>query len=294
MKVLITGGAGFVGRHLHSELAKAGHQVTNIDLAYGQNAMDFFTDIDPGPHFDAVFHCAAIVKGRAGIDGMPAKLHAYNTMLDAAMWNWTLEMEPRHVVYYSSSAAYGVQDQLDGAEWRLAEEFIDLQEPLVPEASYGMVKLHGEQIAADIAQHSDKTTITVFRPFSGYGHDQDLDYPFPSFIARAKAKADPFDVWGDGTQQRDWVHIDDIVSVSILAAEERIHDTLNICTGRGTTFTELAAMTTSKAGYSPEIRYRFDAPAGVAYRVGDPTNLERYYKPLVSIEEGVDRALAEA
>lgn len=298
MKALVTGNAGFVGRHLHSALASQGHEVVGVDPKYGTDAMDFFrgpsTFMTGLPKFDAVFHCAAFVLGRSGIDGAPAHLHTYNTMLDAAMFQWAMHNDVGHIVYYSSSAAYCIWDQINSDHmdvadaWEpLTEDFIDVGAPGLTETAYGLTKLHGEQMVHDVRRY---IPTTVFRPFSGYGHDQGPEYPFPAFVGRAQAREDPFTIWGDGQQLRDWVHIDDIVEVSLLAAEEGINDTLNICTGRGTNFIELADIITKEAGYSPEYEHILDAPAGVPYRVGDPTRLNRYYTPKVSLEEGVRRA----
>lgn len=291
MKALVTGSDGFVGSHLVDALLARGHEVHCYDIVKGRDCMSLFLAPFAGEGFDVVYHCAAFVKGRSGIDGASAYLHSYNTMLDAAMFNWALKAKPGRVVYFSSSAAYEIADQDGFCPEPLAEIFLEPKEFICrPEASYGLVKLYGEQMALSLTEAGVPTT--VFRPFSGYSHTQSLDYPFPTFVARAKAKQDPFEVWGDGTQQRDWVHIDDIVEVAILAAEEGIDNTLNVCTGVGTSFTDLAIKMMDAAGYKANIAHDLDKPAGVAYRVGNPTRLNQYYTPRVSLDEGIARAFA--
>lgn len=286
MKVLITGSAGFVGRHMRAALRD--HDVHAIDLANHPSfdALRYFET--QNGHFDLVLHCAAFVNGRAGIDGSPAYLHAYNTQLDAAMFSWALRNAPGRVVYISSSAAYPAWDQYGECE-PLHEDLIDVTEPNVPETSYGMSKLHGEQMAADVRQAG--VPVTVVRPFSGYGADQSLHYPFPSFIRRALDREDPFEIWGSGQQVRDWLHIDDLVAGTLAAVEAGIDGPVNLCTGRGTSFDELADMVTKMASYSPEIRHREDKAGGVDYRVGDPTLMHQFFRPQVSLEEGIARAL---
>lgn len=284
LNVLITGSAGFVGRHLRAALRD--HGVYSVDLADQLDAAHFFnTRVE---RFDLVLHCAAFVNGRAGIDGSPAYLHAYNTALDAAMFAWALRNNPGRVVYFSSSAAYPAWDQYGECD-PLHEDLIEITEPGVPETSYGMSKLHGEQMAAEVRETG--VPVTVLRPFSGYGPDQSLHYPFPSFIRRALDREDPFDVWGSGQQVRDWVHIDDLVGATLAAVDAGIDGPVNVCTGRGTSFDELAGMVTKMAGYSPEIRHREDKAAGVDYRVGDPSRMREFYTPQVSLEEGIARAL---
>lgn len=294
MRALVTGSSGFVGYHLVDELFARGHNVTQVDLVNGDDCMDFFAYARRGVplgDFDVVYHCAAFVKGRSGIDGASAHLHSYNTMLDAAMFNWALKAKPGRVVYFSSSAAYPDEAQDGFFDEPLYEDMIDPQVLLErPEASYGMVKLYGEQMALSLTDAGVPTT--VLRPFSGYSHTQDLDYPFPSFVARAKTHEDPFTIWGDGSQLRDWVHIDDIVELALLAATEGIDDTLNVCTGTGTSFTDLAIKMMDAAGYRANIVHDLDKPAGVAFRVGDPTRLNEYYTPKISLDEGIARAFA--
>jgi len=295
-RVLITGSAGFVGRHLVKACEARGDDVWQLDIEDTANALSFFWGqrIWPQPgHFDLVLHCAAYVKGRSGIDGKPAHLHAYNTALDASMFYWAIENRPGRVVYFSSSAAYPVAMQLDG-EWEgscrpLREDDINLNFTWAPEASYGRAKLHGEQMAADV--RAAGVPVTVLRPFSGYGSDQSLDYPFPSFIERARRREDPFEIWGSGSQVRDWIHIDDIVAATLKAVDEGIDGPVNLCTGEPTNFIELATMVTKIAGYSPTLRALSDKPAGVDYRVGDPTRLHEFYRPQVTLAEGIQRAL---
>lgn len=239
--------------------------------------------------YDLVFHCAAFVNGREGIDGSPAYLHTYNTMLDAAMFTWALKNKPGRIVYFSSSAAYPLTDQEwsandgDGPE-RLREGLISLgryDAPDPPEASYGWSKLHGEQMAEDVRKAG--VPVTVLRPFSGYGADQDPRYPFRAFVDRARRRDAPFEVWGDGRQVRDWVHISDVVGAALAAVDQGVDGPVNVCTGIGTSFTELANLAMLAAGYQGVIRYRLDKPAGVDYRVGDPTLLHEFYTPKVQV-----------
>lgn len=298
-RILITGFDGFVGSHLCAYYRDIDDvQLTLIDISAGAELVDWTSNegrqYERG-YFDVVFHCAAFVGGRRGIDGSPAFMHTYNTMLDAALFSWSLRAEPGRIVYFSSSAAYpaGISTarQAD-VTGRFQERDISLDEPEPPEASYGLSKLHGEQMALSVRAD---VPVTILRPFSGYGSDQSLDYPFPSFIARAKAKADPFLVWGSGQQRRDWVHIDDLVNAAVLAAELEVDGPVNVCTGIGTSLDELAELCMAEAGYSAPIEHRDVGPSnGVDYRVGDPSRLNEFYVPKVTLREGVRRALAAA
>jgi nucleoside-diphosphate-sugar epimerase len=123
------------------------------------------------------------------------------------MFQWALRTKPDHVVYYSSSAAYPIDLQGYGSEHKLVEDDIDLDNVRLPDLTYGWAKLTGEILAKYAEQEGLR--VHVFRPFSGYGEDQDLTYPFPSFIHRGVHRYNPFSIWGTGKQVRDFIHIED-------------------------------------------------------------------------------------
>jgi len=206
------------------------------------------------------------------------------------MFQWALRTRPKHIVYFSSSAAYPIFLQRLQYQQKLREIDINLEHIRTPDFTYGWAKLSGEMLAS--YARAEGLKVTVLRPFSGYGSDQALDYPFPSFIERAKRKADPFEVWGRGTQVRDFVHIDDVVGATFAAVINDVK-TMNICTGRPTSFIELAEMVMLQAGYLAPIKNNLDAPIGVEYRVGDSTQMLQVYEPKISLEEGIALALAE-
>jgi nucleoside-diphosphate-sugar epimerase len=234
MKILITGDAGFVGRAFHRALAKQRHEITGIDLVNGKEVRHFFATDDT--QFDIVIHLAAIVGGRMTIEGNPLSV-ASDLAIDADMFQWALRTRPKHIVYFSSSAAYPIFLQKLDYKQKLREIDINLEHIRTPDFTYGWAKLSGEMLAS--YARAEGLKVTVLRPFSGYGSDQALDYPFPSFIERAKRKADPFEVWGRGTQVRDFVHIDDVVEATFAAVINDVK-TMNICSGRPTSFIELA------------------------------------------------------
>ena len=287
MKILITGDAGFVGRAFHRALDDKGHEITGIDITNGLDCRDFFKKDDT--RYDVVIHLAAIVGGRALIEGNPLAV-ASDLAIDSDMFQWAVRTKPKHLVYYSSSAAYPIYLQRAAYKQRLREGDINLDHIRTPDLSYGWAKLTGETLARYARAEGIK--VHVLRPFSGYGSDQALDYPFPSLIARGKAKLDPFEVWGTGQQVRDFIHIDDVVAATFEAITNNVK-TLNLCTGRATSFIQLAEMIMLEQGYLAPIKKHPGKPSGVEYRVGDPTKMLQIYEPKISLEEGIARALAE-
>ena len=292
MRVLLTGAAGFVGRHLHQAMYDRGWMVSAIDLkatpaVIRRDALDHFRTSDV--RFDLAIHCAAIVGGRASIDGSPLGV-ATNLALDAWYMRWLARSKTPRAVYFSSSAAYPVALQQPGPVRRLVEPDIDYERTGRPDATYGLAKLTGEQLCQYTAAAG--TRMTVLRPFSGYGEDQDETYPFPAFIRRAQERQDPFEIWGDGNSTRDWIHIDDVVGATLAAVEQDVTGPVNLGTGKATSFDELASLVTTAAGYRPELDHIATAPQGVHHRVCDPSRMLDFYTPTVTLDEGIKRALA--
>lgn len=281
MRVLITGNEGFVGKYFHKRLGPD-HDITGIDIKSGIDCRDFFKKDDS--QYDLVIHLAAIVGGRESIEGRPMAV-ADNFSIDSEFFQWCLKTKPKKVVYFSSSAAYPTHYQQGTEAKRLQEWMITPSAPHSPDMTYGMAKVIGEYLASFVEN------VHIFRPFSGYSYLQDTSYPFPMYIRRAVKKSDPFEVWGPGTQTRDFIHIEDIVSAVLTAVDQGITGPINLGTGRSTSFLELAQMSMNAVGYKGEILTRPDKPVGCMHRVSDNTKLLSFYTPKITLEEGIIEAV---
>jgi nucleoside-diphosphate-sugar epimerase len=289
--VLITGAQGFVGSHFSRHLHDAGWNVAGLDLKNREDARDFFRLSHQ--HYDLVIHCAAVVGGRETIEGAPLAL-ASNLELDAGLFQWARITKPGRILYFSSSAVYPVHLQAERDHASLREDMVTPERlgPLVgsPDELYGWVKLTGE-ILAERANRSGIET-TVVRPFSGYGGDQSDSYPFPAFAARAKAREDPFIIWGAGRQVRDFIHIDDIVDASMVLASIPVTGPVNLGTGQPVSMARLAREFCRQAGYEPQFTNKPDKPSGVFWRVADVERMRNFWRPKITLEDGIRRALA--
>jgi len=313
-QALITGGAGFIGRHMALELEERGYDVLTVDVEpmavdikpgktsrvhIVQDANKFFMNEVSRHHpsqFDLIVHCAFHVGGRAAIDGVNMNL-TKNLQLDAAMFDWaTRTQRGNQVLYWSSSAVYPVALQTGFDPDRLQEldqwiGFDDATRQIAPDAGYGWAKYVGE-LQAQKAQLNG-LIVSVVRPFSGYGEDQSMDYPFPAFVERIQkcALQDQFVVWGNPASTRDWIHVDDVVNGALAVVESLYNHPVNLCTGQATTMSDLALMMANMLDKEIEVVGDYTKPTGVMHRVGDPSVMQRYYQPVVSLEEGIGRAL---
>jgi nucleoside-diphosphate-sugar epimerase len=282
MKILITGHKGFVGRYFMRALE--GNDILGIDIKDGPDCRSYFKMYDT--HYDLVIHLAAIVGGRETIEGRPLAV-ADNFSIDSEFFQWCMKTKPKKIVYFSSSAAYPVYYQVEGNERLLREDMQTIYDPKLPDMTYGWSKLVGEYLASFI------DNVYIFRPFSGYGSDQDLNYPFPMYIKKAMDPGDTFEVWGNGQQTRDFIHIEDIINAVLAALESDVKGVVNLGWGRKTSFLDLAQMCMDSVGVQKEIVTRPDKPVGCMHRVADVSKMLSFYTPKITLEEGIERAIVE-
>lgn len=317
-KILITGGAGFVGRHFTRYFLEKGCEVHCVDSIVehtggldpkgkwpGFSPFDFsnfrFHNMDCRDYFkknstekfDYVLHLAAMVGGRAMIENNPIAV-AEDLSIDAAYWSWAKEAKPEKSVYFSSSAAYPIKYQTKNGYKLLKENMIKFNTDIgMPDMTYGWAKLTGEYLAK-LAYEKHGLKSVVYRPFSGYGEDQDMAYPFPSIMERVKkTKNGKIVVWGSGEQKRDFIHIDDCVT-GVALTMDKVYDAspINLSTGIFTSFNDLIKKAAVILGYKPKITPLLDKPEGVFARGGDIHEQNRLgFRYSISLEEGIKKSL---
>ena len=318
-KILVTGAAGFVGRHVVKRLLDTGDEVHGVDCVApytgGIDPAEGWPIFEPRDYwnfhfhkedcrtwfqrvkdtdFDYAFHLAAMVGGRLMIENHPLVV-ADDLAIDAAYWQWAMEARPRKSVCFSSSAAYPIKYQREGHYVLLTEDMISFDLELgMPDMSYGWAKLTCEYLAR-LAYEKHGLKSVCYRPFSGYGEDQDDTYPFPSICKRAleNTGADVLTVWGTGTQMRDFIHIEDCVD-GIFTTMDKIDDgdAINLSTGILTSFIEFARTAAEIVGYRPEVRGLSDKPVGVFARGGDTIRQRQLgFQHEIDFRTGIERAL---
>ncbi|HBK43104.1 MULTISPECIES: NAD(P)-dependent oxidoreductase [unclassified Polynucleobacter] len=319
-KVLVTGGAGFVGRHLCKALLDRGDQVICVDnivpLTGGicprekgwplYNPFDYsnfeyikqdcrnYFQVNLDADFDDVFHLAAMVGGREMIEFNPLAV-AEDLAIDALFWKWAQKTTPQKIVCFSSSAAYPISRQGPESYILLEEGIIDFNGDIgMPDMSYGWAKLTHEYLA-QLAYKNHGLKSVTYRPFSGYGEDQDLAYPFPSICCRALdgAGGDTLMVWGTGNQMRDFIYIDDCV-LGVLSTMDKVDDgsAINLSTGIYTSFKDFALMAANEVGYNPRVIGTSTKPEGVFARAGDTKKQREFgFTADMTFKDGIAKAL---
>jgi nucleoside-diphosphate-sugar epimerase len=306
----VTGGTSFIGSHLVDALLERGAQVHVVDdLTSGRlsnieqhikSGRVTFVEADlrePGvtrsamKGVEVVFHLAADHGGRGYVD-----LHqagpASNLFLDGIVFREAVKAGIEKVVFASSGCVYPNYMQTDASkEIYLREQ--DVKPPHDADNMYGWAKLMGE-LALQAYHREHKLGAASCRYFTVYGPRGLENHAVIAMIARAFVHQDPFEVWGDGTQIRNWTYVEDIVSGTILAAE-KINDgtAVNLGTMERLRVLDAVKMVTEYAGYKPQIRLLRDMPTGPINRVADNRLAKKLlgWEPKTPFREGLRKTM---
>lgn len=290
--VVVTGGASFIGSHLVEALVACGARVHVVDdLSTGR--LDHLDAVLTEPRLrftrsdllepeharvamagsSIVFHLAARHGGRGFIDRHPADC-ATNLALDSNVFRAALDARVDKVVFASSGCVYPVGLQADTrAEVRLSEAQVSA--PHDPDGMYGWAKLSAELALAEYRRQYGLDSISL-RYFTVYGERCDASHAVIAMMARALLRQDPFEIWGNGQQVRNWTYVADVVEATLLAAETTGGaQALNVGSSEPVRVIEAAQMITRLAGYQPDYRFLLDMPTGPLNRVCDGTLAQR-------------------
>lgn len=296
---LVTGGAGFIGSRLVTALLDRGLRVTVLDnLSVGRRDV-----VDPRARFvegdvrdpaavdealagvDSVYHLAAQVTIRGSFDRFYEDLDT-NLMGTA---NLLRRLDPAAVKWFVLASSMGVYADADGPQ-PIDERHVT--EPLSP---YGIGKLAAEKVATQILGLRG-IPLTVVRYFNTFGPGQAFT-PYVGvltiFVTRLLAGEAPV-VFGDGEQQRDFIHVDDIVA-GTMAGVGVATGVYNLGTGRGTSLNKLARLAIARVqpGLSPV--YETARPGELRYSVADINAARRAlgFAPTRALETHIDHVVAE-
>jgi UDP-glucose 4-epimerase len=297
MKSLVTGGAGFIGSHIVDKLIGLGHEVVVIDnetsqvhnhFYYNEKAVYHKIDIadydltkDLYKGVDYVFHCAAESRIQPTILN-PLGAVRTNTLGTATVLQCSRETGVKKVMYSSTSSGYGLKN-----EPPLSENMPD--DCLNP---YSVSKIAGEKLCSMYTKLFGLKTV-IFRYFNVYGEREPLRGPYAPVVGlflRQRDAGEELTIVPDGTQRRDFTHVNDVVEANILAMTTE-HDSygevFNVGTGTNHSVLELAAMISNKTKM-------IEPRLGEAYiTLADNTKLRSVFgwKPSKKLEDYIEENL---
>ena len=293
MRILVTGGAGFIGSHLVDRLIKENHKVLVIDnLTTGKKEnvnpqADFynldicdFEKIKPlFENIDFVFHLAAIPRVPVSVED-PIGTSKVNILGTINVFKAAIEAKVKRIIFASSSSVYGNQEKLPFKE--------DMKpNPISP---YALQKLVGEQFAKLFTKLYGIPIISL-RYFNVYGPRIDFNSDYSLVIGKflkQKAEGKPLTIFGDGEQTRDFCYIDDVVDATIKAMEsEKLKggEVINIGSGKSYSINYLADLIGGKKEYLAPRK------GDVKHTQADITLAKKLlaWQPKISFEEGLKK-----
>ena len=314
--VLVTGGASFISSHLVDKLVEFGAKVTVVDnlsngkkenlnkswdsIKFIQQSLEYISKKEIENIFqdnEIVFHFAAVHGGRGYIDTHPADVCS-NFAIDHHVFEACNNTGVEKVIFSSSACVYPTKLQNEiGSDYKLKETDSDpenLDGYLSADIEYGWAKLMSEiQMKSFNKQYGLKGCPVRF--VTVYGPREDLTHAIIALIYKAVEKMDPFEIWGDGNQERDFTYVDDIVSGTILAAEKISDMTpINLGTGRRYRMVEVVNMICEVLQWKPR-EFKFDntKPTGALSRSLDNSLAKKLlgWEPKFSFKEGLSRTI---
>jgi UDP-glucose 4-epimerase len=225
MKILVTGGAGFIGHHLSNTLYSMGHDVHVLDnLSTGKQERlvegikfqlkDLLVDELPDESFDAVFHLAAPTSVQESLEN-PDKYKEGCYQMTINVVDWAETHNVKYFTFASTAAVYGPTEIIPTKE-------DDELNPISPYAEY---KLFSEQYLKTVS--SDKLQITVTRFFNVFGEEQPNSGSYAPAVAiflKQFANGEPITVTGDGQQTRDYIYVRDLVNALMMTIEPQPYE----------------------------------------------------------------------
>jgi UDP-glucose 4-epimerase len=302
-RILVTGGAGFIGSHLVEKLVDLGAHVSVIDTMLCGNKierldghknlsihrLDVTDNKAIGPLFkgqDMVFHLAAVV-GVEETQDEPVNLLNVEVIGTSNVIALAAKNKLKRFIFASSSEVYG--DSLKPME----EEG-----PFNPKSTYALTKLIGEHFCMAYFQKFG-LKYTALRYFNSYGPRQDDRFVLSRFVNRALAGQDII-IYGDGNQTRDFTYIEDTINMSLLAGikDEGVNQVFNFGTGKAVSINTLADMVLTSLNLKGQINTSYvnydrrrSLEIEVFNRIANTTKAEALlgYKPVTGLESGLQK-----
>jgi len=314
--VTVTGGASFIGSHLVDKLISLGSDVTVIDnlssgrkenlsevwekIHFKKNDLEYITKSEIDDLFkdqEIVFHLAAIHGGRGFITTHPADVTS-NFSIDHHVFEASMDANVKNLVFASTACVYPTDLQKEiGTDYKLKEDDSDplkLDGYMSADIEYGWGKLMSEmQLHAFKKQYGLKACPVRF--VTAYGPRENETHAIIALIYKAIKKMDPYEIWGDGKQERDFTYVEDIVDGSILAGEKIFDGTpINLGTGRRYRIIDVVEMICEILNWKPN-NYNFDTskPVGALSRALDNSTAKKLigWEPRFNLRDGLEKTV---
>lgn len=309
-RVVLLGGASLIGAHLAKALLDRGTLSVGVvdDLSSGKisnvkelrhryesgfwfhrlDLRDYQGTLDMVSDENIVFHLAAQHGGRGYVASHATELYN-NLELDTTIFRACAKAGVQKVIFSSSACAYPIDLQTNSDELvYLSEDLIDYNNVRQADGPYGMEKLLGEMILDAHIEKGDFQGCST-RSFTVYGPLMGETHAIAALIAKVMIRQNPIEVWGSGSQVRNWTAVWDNVQGALLAAEYLERGAINIgVEDRLTPIKAVNKICEIMDWWPDSVLYQRDKPVGPMNRVADATKLKSLgWEPKYTFEEGL-------
>ena len=302
MRILVTGGAGFIGSHIVDQYIAAGHEVSVVDKLWEEGggkktnlnarARFYKADITDDNSLQSIFdevrpeivshqaaqHSVAISTKNPQLDARVNVLGLLNVLTNCT------RVGAHKIIFASSGATYGTPASLP----------INEETPQHPESPYGITKMVAEHYLR-YWQDAYNLRYTALRYGNVYGPRQDPngEAGVIAIFAKRFLKHEPVRIDWDGEQQKDYIYVEDVARANLLAIDRGDNDISCIATGKGTSVNEIYHILEKITAYEPEIVRAPRRPGDIYLAYFDCSKAERglAWKPQVTIEQGIQKTV---
>lgn len=306
-RVLVTGGAGFIGANAVQRLLSSGAEVRatihrkepvirDKRIEYIRCDLTRMEDCQKAVSgMDYVFMCAANTSGAAVIASTPLVHVTPNIVMNSQMLEVAYFARVKKFIWLSSNAAYP-----PSGDRPVKEEEMFAGEPYETYFGVAWMKRYTEILCRMYSEKlKNPMSTVVLRPSNIYGPYDDFDFAtshvMAALIRRVVERHDPFEVWGTGNDIRDWIYIDDFIDAMILAAEKiNTYDPVNIGLGQGYSIKQALQIMLEVDGFSnANVKFNPSQPSMIPIRLIDITRAETTlgFKPKTGLREGIQKTI---
>ena len=303
--VLVTGASGLIGTHLVERMLDRGARVRAVihkrePYFKGEENLEVVSGDLTDPAFcnrvcsgvDQVYHLAVETGSIAKNSLHPASIMTPTVLMDFNMLKSAHDNSVDNYLYSSCACVYpaDVDDMVEDSAWSgpppVRHETISW--------SKRIAELQCKSFFGEFGDH-----ITIVRPSNTYGpydlFDEENSHVISAFVKRAFERADPFVIWGDGEQVREFVYAPDVAEGMVLAMGRNTKaDPINLAGGTSVKIKDLAEMIFNITGFSPKIQFDSSKPSGHMRRVlnNSKARQELGFEAKTSLEEGLEKTIS--